>query len=220
MSGATPDCRHARLHIGADPRHLPADVQAHISGCAACGRFRDETLALDARLQAALELPLPDFRQAARPTRRYAMAASVVLALLVAGGVWLIQSPPALAGEIVAHVQDEAGSWDQRQLVPASMVSDVLRQAGVQFDSSLPVVYAMACSFHGRRVSHLVVQTDHGPMTVMLLPHEKVQKRTEFSENGFHGVLLPAGEGSVAVLSRDGAVPQAMANGIVNGVRW
>ena len=84
-------------------------------------------------------------------------------------------------------------------------------QAGVQFDSPLPVVYAMACPFHGRRVAHLVVQTDHGPMTVMLLPHEKVRRRTEFSEDGLHGVLLPAGEGSVAVLSRDGAVPEAMA---------
>jgi hypothetical protein len=42
-------------------------------------------------------------------------------------------------------------------------------------------------------------------MTVMLLVHEKVSKRTEFAEGGLHGVLLPARTGSVAVLSRDGA---------------
>ena len=41
-------------------------------------------------------------------------------------------------------------------------------------------------------------------MTVMLLAHEKVASAQEFSEGGFRGVLLPAGEGSVAVLTRKG----------------
>ena len=89
-------------------------------------------------------------------------------------------------------------------LSPAAL-ADVLQTAGVQFDTSMPVVYASACPFHGRRVPHLVVQTTNGPMTVMLLAHEKVASRQEFSEGGYHGVLLPAGEGSVAVLMQNGA---------------
>ena len=217
---AAPDCRHARLHIGAEPRALPADVAAHVAGCAECSRFRDETLALDERLRAALELPLARFRKPVAPARRFALAASVVLAMLLGAGFWLLRPQPALADEIVAHVAHEAGSWDQRELLPASAVADVLRQAGVKFDSSLPVVYAMACPFHGRRVPHLVVQTATGPMTVMLLANEKIAARTEFSEGGYHGVLLPAGAGSVAVLSRDGAVPEALTGQIVSGVRW
>jgi hypothetical protein len=32
--------------------------------------------------------------------------------------------------------------------------------------------------------------------------------------------LLPAGQGSVAVLTRDGAVPDEMADGIVSRVHW
>jgi hypothetical protein len=221
MSTANPQCGHARLHIGADPRHLAAEVQAHVESCDQCRRFRDETLALDARLQAALELPLPDFRQrAATPRRWYALAASIVLGLLLAGGAWLFRPPMALAGELVQHVAHEAGSWEQRRQVPAAEVADVLRQAGVRFDPTLPVVYAMACPFHGRLMPHFVVQTDHGPMTVMLLPDEKVRVRTRFTEGGYHGVLLPAGEGSVAVLSREGAVPDSVAGQVISGVHW
>ena len=220
MSAAGPDCRHARLHIGAAPRDLPPDVTAHIATCTDCGRFRDETLALDGRVRSALEVPLTRFRERAPPTRRFALAASVVLALLVAGGFWFLNPQPALAGEVAEHVVHEAGSWDMQEPLPASAVSEVLRQAGVEFDTSMPVVYAMACPFRGRRVPHLVVQTSAGPLTVMLLAHEKVAERTEFSEHGYRGVLLPAGSGAVAVLSREGTVPADVSGQIVSGVRW
>jgi hypothetical protein len=217
---STTDCRHARLHIGAAPHDLPAEVTQHIAGCTECSRFRDETLALDARLRSALEVPLPRFRAQVPRPRRLALAASVVLALLLAGGAWLLNPRPALAGEVAEHVVHEAGSWDMREPLSAEAVGAVLRQAGVEFDSTRPVVYAMACPFRGQRVPHLVVQTSAGPLTVMLLPHEKVAVRTEFSGHGYRGVLFPAGSGAVAVLSRDGAVPQGVAGEIVGAVRW
>ena len=66
----------------------------------------------------------------------------------------------------------------------------------------------------------MVVQTEAGPVTVMLLAHEKVSRRQEFSEEGYSGVLLPAGEGSVAVLTRGGAVPQALESTLISAVRW
>ncbi len=219
---AAPECRHARLHIGGEPHQLPADVEAHVAGCADCRRFRDETLALDGRLRSALELPLENFRApaSAAPPRRWALAASVILAIFAGAGIWLLRPAPALAGEVAEHVRHEAGSWEMREPLPASQVAEVLRLAGVQFDTHLPVVYAMACPFRGQRVPHFVVQTANGPMTVMLLAHQPVAKRTEFSEQGIRGVLLPAGEGSVALLSRESEVPAQVAAEIVGGVRW
>jgi len=214
------DCRHARLHIGAAPHELPAAIAQHLAGCAQCSRFRDETLALDARLRSALEVPLPRFRERAPRSRRLALAASVVLALLLAGGAWLVNPKPALAGEIAEHVTHEAGSWDKQQVLSPADINAVLQQAGVRFDTSLPVVYAMACPFRGRHVPHFVVQTPQGPMTVMLLAHEKVSARTEFSEHGLSGVVLPAGEGSVAVLTRNGTVPDEVAGEVAGAVRW
>ena len=218
------ECRRCRLppcaaaHRGG-ARDLPAEVNSHLASCADCSRFRDETLALDGRVRSALEVPLSRFRKPAPPVRRFALAASVAFALLVAGGFWFLSPPPALAGEIAEHVLHEAGSWDLHEPLPAAAVSDVLHQAGVEFDTSMPVVYAMSCPFRGRQVPHLVVQTSTGPLTVMLLPGESVAARTEFSGQGYRGVLLPAGNGAVAVLSRNGAVPESVASEIAGSVR-
>ncbi|MEO8063377.1 MAG: DUF3379 family protein [Pseudomonadota bacterium] len=222
MSDGSSDCAHARLQIGGDPHDVPPVVSAHLATCAACRQFREETLLLDRRLRAALELPLTQFRTqpVAAPARRFALAASVALAVLLAGGFWVLRPQPALAGEVVQHVLHEADTWDAQQLLPASDVADVLKTAGVEFDASLPVVYAYACPFNGHRVPHLVVQTANGPMTVMLLAHEKVSKRTEFALDGLHGVLLPAGGGSVAVLMRSGELPEDLAGKIVSAARW
>lgn len=217
------DCRHARLAIGGDPHEILPALSAHLAACPVCARFRAETLALDGRLRAALELPLTEFRQPARVApraRRFALAASVVLALLVGGGFWLLQPRQALAGDVLAHVKHESASWDANEVLSAAELAAVLQTAGVQFDSSMPVVYAMPCPFNGRRVPHLVVQTEDGPVTVMLLAHEKVAARQEFSEGAYSGILLPAGEGSVAVLSRDGKTPDAVAAKLLSGVRW
>jgi hypothetical protein len=221
MSAAAPECRQARLHIGADPHHLPADIVAHVEGCAACRRFRDETLSLDGRVHAALDLPLAQFRRAVvARTPRFALAASVVLALIVAGGFWMFRPATALAGEVVTHVEEEADSWNSHENLQAAQVAEILRTAGAQFDSPYPVVYGYPCPFKGHRVAHLVLQTPRGTMTVMLIPHERVRRRTEFARDGLSGVLLPAGSGSVALLTRDGEIPDALADEIVSRVHW
>jgi hypothetical protein len=65
-----------------------------------------------------------------------------------------------------------------------------------------------------------VVQTAHGPLTVMILPHVTVTRREKFSEDGLNGILLPAGKGSVAVLARGAKVDAADADSMVSAVRW
>ncbi|MEJ0085921.1 MAG: DUF3379 family protein [Pseudomonadota bacterium] len=222
MNAGSPECVHTRLQIGGDPHDLPPGVTAHLATCAACRQFLEETLLLDRRLRSALELPLANFRTrpVAAPARRYALAASVALAMLLAGGFWAFRPQSALAGEVVAHVLEEGSSWNGQTLLPPAEVAGVLRTAGVQLDASLPVIYAYPCPFRGHRVAHLVVQTGGGPVTVMLLVHEKVSKRTQFAESGLHGVLLPARTGSVAVLARDGAqVPEVLVARVVSAIR-
>jgi hypothetical protein len=186
MSSQGLDCRHVRVQLGGDPRSVAPEVAAHLETCADCRRFHQETLALDARLRVALELPIG------------------LLALFVGGGFWLLRPLPALAGQVAEHVRHEPGSWEHVTPVPSSEVAALLSAAGVRFDTSRPVVYATRCPFNGRYVPHLVVQTEEGPLTVMLLADERVSRRREFVEGDLRGVLLPAGNGAVAVLARAG----------------
>jgi hypothetical protein len=211
------DCKHARREIGGEPQVLSDDVAQHLATCTACSTFRQETLAMEGRLRSALELPLHHFRESPRKVapRRFALAASIVLALLVGGGVWLLRPQPSLAAEIVDHVRHEPDSWGSREPVPPEVLAAVLARAGVRYNPRLPVTYASPCPFRGHIVPHLVVQTDRGPVTVMMLSHEHVKARSEFTEGEYHGVVFPAGAGSIAVLSPkgrelDGTVEQMM----------
>jgi hypothetical protein len=201
------DCAHARLAIGGDPHEQSPELSAHLAGCAACTRFRNETLALDARLRAAFELPLTEFRKPvthAPPARRFAVAASVVLALLVGGGAWLFRPSSALSAELVDHVEHEPRSWQAHDPVSPEALAAVLARAGVRYDARFPVTYASPCPFRGHIVPHLVVQTDRGPLTVMVLAHVKSTAEDVFTEGEYRGIVLPAGAGSIAVVARRG----------------
>ena len=199
------DCRHVRIAIGGEPHALSPEVSAHLATCAACRQFHAETLSLDGRLRAALELPLEKFRKPhTAPARRFAMAASVALALLAGGGAWLLLPRSSLAAELVEHVVHEPGSWQGREPVSPEHLAAVLAKAGVRYDVRLPVTYASPCPFRGHIVPHLVVQTDRGPLTVMVLAHEQSKSEGSFDEGKYHGIVLSMGSGSVAVVAPKG----------------
>jgi len=153
---------------------------------------------------------LPFERKAAAaaqgPGRWLAMAASVLLGLVVAGGVWLTLPQRSLAAAVVAHMAGEPDAWQRTEVpVPDAALNAVLQQSKIRLKPSAGVVsYASSCDFRGHKVPHLVVQTPSGPVTVMVLVHEAVRKSMGFDEQGYRGTILPVpGHGSIAVLMRD-----------------
>jgi hypothetical protein len=138
-----------------------------------------------------------------RRPKLFAFAASVAAALLVGFTLWLSRPPESLAAEIVTHVKGEPDSWHRTQPLAAGQLDAVLRKSGVRLGPGLqPVVYASSCWFRGHFVPHLVVMTQDGPVTVMILLNERVPAAQQFNEEGYSGLLVPVRTGSVAVLSR------------------
>jgi len=218
------NCDEARLLVGAEPAATTPALEEHVQGCAACARFRAEMRTLDANILRALQHP-PDVAraQAQRPPpwRQWALAASVLLATLAVLGVWLLRPSDTLAREVVAHVQAEPESWLATQELSAGGIDAALRRSGVELSlTSDKVSYAQSCWFRGHYVPHLVVQTARGPATVIILRHEKVRERRSFHEAGMSGVLVPADEGSIAVLGRDGGRLDALAGQMQKEIRW
>jgi uncharacterized protein DUF3379 len=201
-------CEQARLLIGAQPSVSTPALEEHLKTCTDCARWRAETRALDADIQRALQHPPAALRARSRgapPWRQWAMAASALLATLAVLAVWLLRPSDTLAREVVAHVQAEPQSWLTAQHVTAAGIDAVLRRSGVGLDlTSDTVTYVQSCWFRGHYVPHLVLQTAHGPATVMILRHEQLRERRSFHEAGMDGVIVPAGAGSIAVLERGG----------------
>lgn len=229
-----------RLLIGAEPHAPPSpELSEHLASCAECSRFQSEMVALDANIRRALEgapagaatppaaasvTPITGARKAKKekPTNvwsGWALAASVAVVSVFV--IWALRPSDTLAHDIVAHVEYESDSWTRKQAASPAAVTDTLAKAGVALDmSSDKVMYARTCLFRGHLVPHLVVSTARGPVTVLVLPDEKVAHRTNFHEDGMTGVIAPAPHGSIAVLALGSANVDAAAEQVQQSVRW
>ncbi len=134
------------------------------------------------------------------------MAASFLIALVIAGALWVAAPHASLAADVVAHMAGEPDAWARTDVpVPAQDLAKVLDAAHVRLKPDAGMVsYAQSCLFRGHHVPHLVVQTEAGPVTVMVLAHESVSKPMPFDEEGYRGVILPARATAVSRCCRAG----------------
>ena len=227
------DCAHYRRQMLADPKNAGEQLREHTLGCPDCNQFTERLLRFESRLERALRVTAPAgarvraLRPAALRTGGLALAASVLLAVVVAGALWLAVPHPSLAADVVTHMADEPQAWRSTDVaVPPPDLNLVLRDSHLRLTGGAGVVsYAASCRFRGNRVPHLVVQTGAGPITVMVLVHESVRQPVQFAEAGYRGVIVPvAGHGSMAVLGRGpstdiGAV-QRIAARVLDSITW
>lgn len=228
------NCTEFQEALTAEPGKLTPEMRAHVAGCPGCQEFALELAAFEAKLGRALAIPvaprpLPtaaelDAAPSATVTalRRprtvfgrpawFAVAASGLVAAAVVGISLSVYPRYALANALVGHVNGEPDSWAVTEVsVPDESLAYVLKRAGVELAPGGPkVTYAASCKFRGWYIPHLVVQTSRGPMTVMPLKHEHVSRISQFDEGGYRGILVPAGKGALAVLSRSDADPAAI----------
>jgi hypothetical protein len=205
------NCLDFRRAVGAEPRTTSEEIESHLRACSACAEFANQIHTLDRRLLEALSVAvparprrLPFLTQAFAPQRRWALAASVLLAVGVAAGVWLAFPGNSLAQDVVAHARHEPQSWSTEGTeVSSAELAQILQAAGVTRNLDLGrVTYARSCWFRGHFVPHLVVMAETGPIMLLLLPGETAREEVRFSERGYSGVILPAAHGSVAVLAQ------------------
>jgi predicted anti-sigma-YlaC factor YlaD len=236
---ASVTCLDVRRILGAEPQRRDAGIAEHLKDCAACANFSRDMLALDARLQAAFKVPVPEglearivldgslknHRRAWRPW--LAAAASVTLVTMLGTFAWRHDHPAEaeLAAAVVNHIEnpEEASAMapDRALLHDAAYVEDVMQKAGAGMQGGMQdVAYAQVCLFRGERVAHLVVEGPNGPVTVMLLRHTHVDRQMPVDEDGFHGVIVPAGKGSIAIVTRSSASLQPMAQELSSKVEW
>ena len=238
------DCIDYRRSTLANPRDPDPALNEHRASCQECSAYAVQLMRFEALLERAVRVPLPttkldsvyprraDSPPTAPGPRAYrrgwlAMAASVLLALVVAGGLWVIIPDRSLAAAVVTHMAGEPQAWRRTNVrVPDGALQDVLRASHLRLTpGATPVTYAASCSCRGYRVPHLVIQTESGPVTVMVLVHEHVSKSMQFDEQGYIGVIVPvAGHGSMAVLTRGPATDlptvEQIARRVLDSIVW
>ncbi|HET7175446.1 MAG TPA: DUF3379 family protein [Gammaproteobacteria bacterium] len=205
-------CLDVRRLMGAEPQRRDPAVAEHLRGCAACAAFVRDMQALDLRLERAFKVEVPE-----------GLEARIVLDATLKHGRRAWQ--PWLAAAVVGHIENpeeaDALAPDRSLIHDASLVEGAMSGAGVSLDGGMSdVTYAHTCLFRGERVVHLVVHGDHGPVTILLLPRIHVDQDTPVDEGGFHGVIVPEGRGSIAIVTNNATPVEPMEQELTSSGRF
>lgn len=231
------NCEQCRTIIGAEPNSTGPEVLSHLEQCPECARHREEMQAMDRLIYRALAvdvaapLSLSDIEKARsartaaasnRP-RFWRMAASLLItaSLVAATSLWLLTPRESFAAAVVEHVLGEPESLVRTAgTVDARSLEKVLAASGLRLKpGTTHVSYAMSCYFRGHSIPHLVVQSEQGPVTVLVMTEAPSQRREEINEDGFQGVILPAPRGVIVVLGK-GVPVDAVAKTLLNALDY
>jgi len=231
-------CEEYREAIAANPSFDGG--AAHLSQCASCQAFRKEMQALDLRIAGALALSVPEFDMpeladidtsnvTAMPIRRFgvpvwlAVAATVTLAAFV--GFRMLGddlSNATLAEQVVAHIDHEPYAFRVvDEAVPEQRLQQIMAASVATMDHSAGLItYAQSCLINGRDVPHLVIQGERGPVTILLMPYEKISGPQAVQGENVRGVILPVGDGSIAIIGVEGERLESIEEQVKNSVTW
>ena len=243
-AGTNMNCEQYREAIAADPSESFDGGAQHAAECSSCAAYKSEMQTLDARISAALEIDVPELTMPELPSmaseekvvdiasRRplawstpawVGLAASVVLATVI--GVRFINTTEdygTLAEQVVAHLDFEPKSLTVTDVaVSDERLYSVVRPAIATLDRDLGLIsYAMSCKINGREVPHLVVQGERGPVTILLMPHEMIDMPIRLDGQSIEGIILPLGEGSIAIIGERGEPIDQVRTKVTENVKW
>lgn len=179
----------------------------------------DSSESSTSRSDNVVELP----KRPITPPVLFALAATVVLAAFV--GFRMLGSGveyPTLGDELLAHIDHEPASL----VVTNVAVSDTRLTSVVPADiarldhSSGLITYARSCVIRGHSVPHLVIQGEHGPVTILLMPDERVSAAQTITGESVNGVILPVGNGSIAIFGEREESLDQIEKKVLNSVTW
>lgn len=233
------NCEEYREAITADPT-FDGDV-GHAAVCDDCRVYQRDLLELNLKIAKAMQIDVPELKMpelpavdtknvTTLPDRKrtlkpvwFAFAATVVLATSISIRMSdVFQSYDSLAEEVLAHIDHEPAALR----VKTTPVDDArltravpARLAVFDRDAAL-ITYAQPCVINGKDVPHLVIQGAHGPVTILLMPDEKIAETTPIDGDFVRGVILPVGDGSIAIIGDREEELEPIKKNVVNSVTW
>ena len=238
---STMNCEDFRQAIAADPGATDAALAAHAAECAACREYRNEYRALDEKIAAALSIPVPELsmpeldapqgtnvvelkrRPRFAPPTWFGLAAGLALAAFF--GLQLMQpdlDDVPLAAQVLEHLDHEPYSRVVTTVaVPERTLDAVVTNDVAELSPGIGLVtYARSCVINGKSIPHLVIQGERGPVTLLMMPDEPIEQAIPLDGNGVNGIILPLGDGSIAIVGERDESIENIQNRVVDSVKW
>jgi hypothetical protein len=218
--------------LGADPTSRDPDLLAARKASPEFEQAAREAEALEVKLNHALRFAAPEDlvdeilaiadQGQAKPgaSRRrwppFALAASLLVAVGAAGIVWNMNpGTESVEDYLVAHyAMDGAQLEAQAAGRQATNVQAILAEVGYSARPEFAglVGFIKYCPTPDGKGVHMVLNTEPGPVTVILMPATPVDDRESGLENGMHAQLVSLSRGSIAVMGADAGSVEHLAS--------
>lgn len=225
------DCLTFRRLKLAVPQAASAAQFQHERNCAACAAFARKIDAFERDLHDVVTVTVPDglaeqiilgLRKPRLPDRSYlAMAASIFLAVVASFTFYFAPGRNEVAEAFAAHVASEPEVLRERgPIAPAKLAAALSRYGGSLEEPVGEVRHLGLCPILGVMAYHILVQTEHGPATLILLPQTRASTARPLVREGFAVVVVPLDGGSLGILADTPDRVRKVESLIQSRVRW
>ena len=153
----------------------------------------------------------------------FALAASVMLAAVIGVRMFAVGVDKlSLADEVLAHLDHEPAALvvSTTPVTDARLASVVPTTVARMDHSAGLITYAQSCEINGKTIPHLVIQGEYGPVTILLMPDEEIAAAQTLDGDNVHGVILPVGNGSIAIIGAREEPLDRIEKSVLSSVAW
>ncbi len=134
--------------------------------------------------------------------------AASLLGFAILFSVWQNPNAPhAISGEdtinhILAHIQEDPTLMTAVKLPKTNQeLNQLFASVGAQLNKPVEgMSYAGICDVEGQQGLHIVLQDSGNPVTVIVMPGQKLAAMEAFQKSGYHGEMIPVKGGVVAIV--------------------
>jgi len=222
------NCLTSRRLLLAAPREASAEQRAHLDACAACARLAERLTQLDAGLEEATRVPVPDalahrvlLARRRRPIWHYAAVAAVALVLtlsaLIAADLEADPFLPPLQAVGPAHPAVAAIALvidDRIELAQEGNNDEMyqrLRELGLELkQGEVHAYYAGKCRLPDGDCDLIVLDTPDARANVVLMRNSPIVARVLVADRHMIALVNPARAGSYIVVADSPKVAKRM----------
>ena len=209
------DFTEFKRRLGAEPRGTDPDLAAARDSSPEHREAAIRAEAFEAKLERALNLPVPaDLLDSIaaipaqggrrRDWRPLALAAGLLIAVGAAGVGWqMTRGWDSVEAYVMDHYRHDGAKLVARSLQePSGDVHELLARFGLDAAPQLADIVSLVkyCPSPGGKGVHMVLATERGPLTVIVMPDTEVNDREMMAFDGMEAMLIALERGAAVII--------------------
>jgi hypothetical protein len=178
-----------------------------------CAKAYAEAMEFEKTLKRAFEVKTPStlkdsivLRQATQNSnihamRRYAIAATVFLTFVIVTASWYIKQPGPIESFVIEALMMEPEVYMSDDALPREQIDKLFASLNTKIEGELGQVHFMkTCPTPGGTGARMVLMTDNGPVTLLIMPKAELNNRIDFELEKYKGSVIALETGAVAII--------------------